>query len=47
MNAEVDDDPGGPQQLRVEHAEPVAWIGQVPELIHQPLGVQGPALAVT
>ena len=47
VHADVDDHAGRPQRLRVEHAEPVARVGQVAEVVHQPLGVERPALAVT
>ena len=46
VHADVDDDPGRPEGLGVEHAEPVAGVVEVAELVHQPLGVQRPALAV-
>ena len=46
VHADVDDDPRGPEALAVEHAELVARVVEVAELVHQPLGVQRPALAV-
>ena len=39
-------DAGRAQALGVEHAEPVGRVVEVAELVHQPLGVQRPALAV-
>jgi hypothetical protein len=47
MDPEVDHDPGGTQQLRVQHAELGARIGEVAQFVHQALGVESPALAVT
>ena len=34
------------QRLAVEHAELVGGVVEVAELVHQPLGVERPALAV-
>ena len=45
MEADVDDDPGRAQRLAVEHAEAVGGVVEVAELVHEPLGVQRPALA--
>jgi hypothetical protein len=36
----------GMQQLLVEHPEPVAGVIEVAQLVHEPFGVQCPALAV-
>ena len=46
MHPDVQDDAGGPQLLRVEHAQPVARVVEEAQLVHQPLGVQRPALGV-
>ena len=46
VHADVDDDAGGPQALGVEHAHPVGGVVEVAEVVHQPLGVERPALAV-
>src|SRR6185437_2659111 len=37
VHAEVDYDPSGAQQLRVEHSELVAGVGQEAEVVHEPL----------
>ncbi len=39
-------DARGPERLAVEHAELVARIVEVAQLVHQALGVERPALAV-
>ena len=46
VHADVDDDPHRPQLLGVEEPEPLAGVGEVAQLVHQPLGVQRPALDV-
>src|SRR3954453_15268648 len=46
VHADVDDHPRRAQRLTVQHAQPVARIRQVAEIVHEPLGVQGPALPV-
>ena len=46
VDADVDDDAGRPQRLPVQPPHPVAGVVQIAELGHQPLGIQGPALAV-
>ena len=46
MQPDVDHDPAGPQRLRGEVAELDGRVVEVAELVHQPLGVQRPALAV-
>src|SRR5690606_19358735 len=46
VHADVDDDSGGPERLRVQHAELVAGIIEVAEVVHEPLRVERPALAV-
>src|SRR3954451_22749115 len=47
VHADVDDDAGGPQRLAVQHAEALARIPQVAEIVHQAFGVQRPPFAVT
>src|SRR5205807_6345868 len=46
MHTDVDHDAHGAEGLCPEHPELVGWILQVPELTHQTLGVEGPALRV-
>ena len=46
VHADVDDDAGRAQRLAVEHAEQVGRVVEEAELLHQPLGVERPALAV-
>ena len=46
MHTDVEDDPGRPQALGVEHAHAVARIVLEAQVRHELLGVQGPALAV-
>jgi len=44
VQADIDDHPDGPAQLRLEIAQARARVAQVAELVHQPFGVQCPAL---
>jgi hypothetical protein len=46
VHADVDDHLRGVQQLLVEHPEPVAGVIEVAQLVHEPFGVQCPALTV-
>ncbi|CAM5731079.1 hypothetical protein SALBM217S_01780 [Streptomyces griseoloalbus] len=46
VHADVDDDPGRPHHLRVQVPEPLLRVRQEAQLVHQPLRVQRPALAV-
>src|SRR6185436_10131182 len=46
VHSEVDDHPRRAERLAVEHAELVARVGEVAQLVHEALGVQRPALAV-
>jgi hypothetical protein len=46
MHTDVDDDPGRPQGLARQIAHLVGRIDECPELLHEPLGVEGPSLAV-
>src|SRR5215470_9811789 len=46
VHADVHDHPRGPEQRSFQHAEQVAVVGEVPELVHEPLGVQCPSLTV-
>ena len=47
MHTDVDDHPYGSQRLAVEHAEHVGRVVEEAEIVHQPFGVERPALAVT
>src|SRR5262249_14210803 len=47
VHPDVDDHPGRPERLAVQHAELVARVLKVTELVHQVLRVEGPALAVS
>ena len=46
VHADVDDHPHRAHLLRVEEAQPLARVGEVAQLVHQPLGVERPALDV-
>src|SRR5690606_17793314 len=46
VHTDVDAYPRRPQPLRIEHSEPIARIREEAQLVHEPLRVEGPALAV-
>src|SRR3954453_24044300 len=46
VHADVDDDARGAQRVRIEHAHQVAVVLEVPQLLHEPLRVERPALTV-
>src|SRR6185437_3158690 len=46
VHAYIYDDLRGMEHLLVEHPGPVAGVLEVAQLVHEPLRIQGPALAV-
>ena len=46
VHADVDDHPYRPHDLSPQKPEAVIGVFEVPELVHQPFGVQRPALSV-
>ncbi len=44
VQPDVEHDPGGAQQLREQVSHSGTWLLVATELVHEPLGVQGPAL---
>ena len=46
-DADVEHHPGGAHPLAVQQPELVAQVVHEAELVHEPLGVEGPTLAVT